>query len=299
MNLENTAIDGKESEIKIACIQFEPLFGQIKHNLEKSLRLIRKAANNRAGLIVLPELCNTGYVINSRSEAYNLAEEIPNGETTRSWIKIANENQIYLIAGIAELEGVNLYNSAVIIGPNGYIGTHRKLTLWNKERLFFEPGNLGNQVFNTKIGRLSALICYDMWFPEQWRNCALGGADIICCPTNWITIEGLPQDIKNFGVYIAQVEAHVNNIFVAVADRIGKERGCEFPGRSMIVNKDGCPIIGPIKNEEEIIYAEVNLSDARRKKFDNNFNAFLDDRRTDLWGPYIGKNDFRSQQSKT
>lgn len=281
---------GKESLVKVACIQFEPLFGQVERNVKKTLELINEAADNGATLIVLPELANTGYVFNTRAECYSLAEEVPNGPTTQEWMKVAKERELYIVAGITEREGINTYNSAVIVGPDGWIGTHRKVTLWNEEKMFFEPGNLGNQVFNTKIGRISAMICYDMWFPEQWRNCALGGADIVCCPTNWVTFEGLPNDIKNFGVYLAEAAAHSNNIFVAAADRVGTERGCPFPGRSLIVDRNGCPIVGPIGEDEETIYAEINLMDARRLNY-NEFNKVLRDRRDDLWGNYLGKDE--------
>jgi predicted amidohydrolase len=252
--------------------------------------MINEAADKGANLIVLPELCNTGYVFNTRAEAYSLAEPVPDGPTTEAWMKVAKERDLYIVAGITESEGIDLYNSAVVVGPDGWIGTHRKVTLWNEEAIFFEPGNKGNQVFHTKIGRISAMICYDMWFPEQWRNCALGGADIVCCPTNWVTFDGLPNDVKNFGVYLAEAAAHSNNIFVAAADRIGTERGCPFPGRSLIIDRNGCPLVGPIGDEEDIIYAEINLSDARRLNY-NEFNKVLDDRRIDLWGTYLGPDE--------
>ena len=164
---ETKRIPGKESEVKIASIQMEPIFGDKKGNLDKTLRMINEAADNGANVMVLPELCNTGYMFNSRAEAFSLAEEIPGGPATQAWIEAAKERGIYLAAGIAELDGDNLYNSAVLIGPDGYIGTHRKNCLWDEERMFFEWGDRGNQVFNTRIGRISLLVCFDMFFPEN------------------------------------------------------------------------------------------------------------------------------------
>jgi len=284
---EKNRILGKESPVKVACLQFEPIFGHVEDNVSKSLELINEAADNGAQVLVLPELCNTGYVFNSRKEAYSLAEYVPNGPSTEAWMKVAKERGLYIAAGLTEREGIDLFNSSVLVGPDGYIGTHRKLTLWNEEKLFFEPGNLGNQVFHTEIGRLSMMICYDMWFPEQWRNCAVGGADIVLVPTAWVTFDGLPNDVKNFGVYLGMAAAHSNGFFIAAADRIGTERGCPFPGRSIIIGNNGCPIVGPMGEEEGIIYADINLSDARRLNF-NDYNNPIRDRRVDIWGNMLG-----------
>ena len=87
-----------------------------------------------------------------------------------------------------------LYNSSVVIGPQGHLGTFRKVHLWNEENLYFEPGDVGYPVFKTPLGRIGTFICYDCWFPESFRLCALQGADIVCVPTNWVPIPG--QDPK-------------------------------------------------------------------------------------------------------
>lgn len=285
---EKERIPGRESVVKIASIQMEPAFGDKKANLDKTLRMINEAADNGAQIIVLPELCNTGYMFNSRAEAFSLAEEVPAGPTSQVWMKVAQERGLYIAAGITEREGNDLYNSAVFVGPEGYIGTHRKVCLWDEEKIFFEPGNLGNQVFHTPLGRISLLICYDMWYPEQWRNCALGGADIVLVSTAWIYYPNLPYGVGNLGVFLAITASLCNNIFVAVSDRVGTERGCKFPGNSLIVDQSGKPVAGPIGLEEEaVIYAEVNLSDARRKQWTHFANP-IKDRRIDLWGTYIG-----------
>lgn len=284
---EKKRVLGKESPVKVAAIQFEPIFGQVKDNVAKTLKLINEAADNGANVMVLPELCNTGYVFNSKEEAYSLAEAVPDGETTQAWMKVAKERHLYIAAGITEQDGIDLFNSAVLVGPNGYIGTHRKVTLWNEEKLFFEPGNRGNQVFHTEIGRLAMMICYDMWFPEQWRNCAVAGADLVLVPTNWVTFAGLPNDEKNFGIYLGMAAAHVNGFFVACADRVGTERGCPFPGRSLIIANNGVPIVGPIGDKPETIYADINLMDARKLNY-NDYNNPIRDRRVDLWGNMLG-----------
>lgn len=147
----------EETPVKIAYIQMEPVVGQKERNIRRSLDFIGEAASQGAKLIVLPELCNSGYVFESREEAFALSERVPNGETTRAWAGIAARHGSHIVAGICERDGESLYNSAVVIGPNGHIGTFRKVHLWNEENLFFKPGNLGFPVFKTLIGRIGTL----------------------------------------------------------------------------------------------------------------------------------------------
>lgn len=278
-----------ESVIKVACIQMEPIVGEKAKNVAHSIDLIRQAAAQGANLIVLPELCNSGYVFKDREEAFALSEAIPAGSTCQAWAEVAAELKVYVVAGINEQDGSTLYNSAVIIGPAGYIGTFRKVHLWNEENLFFEPGNLGFPVFKTEIGRIGSFICYDGWFPESYRLCALQGADIICVPTNWVPIPGQDQKREAMATILTMAAAHSNSVFVAAADRVGVERGQLFNGQSVIVSYTGWPVAGPASpDQEEIIYAEVNLADARRKRNWNEYNQVLRDRRTDVYDEMLG-----------
>jgi len=279
----------REAEIRIACIQMEPKVGRKKANVKKSLELLAAAANNGAKLAVLPELTNSGYVFESRDEAFDLAEEIPEGLTTQAWCDAAVDHGLYIVAGIAERDDNTLYNSAVIIGPAGYIGRFRKVHLWNEENLFFEPGNLGFPVFRTPIGRIGAMICYDGWFPEGHRLLALQGADLICIPTNWVPIPGQDSKREAMANILCMAAAHSNSVFIAAADRVGRERGQPFIGQSLIVSYTGWPVAGPASaKDEEIIYADVNLSDARRSRNWNEYNQVLRDRRSDLYDEMLG-----------
>ncbi len=278
----------QEAEIRIACVQMEPVVGEKDRNVRRSVEFIEAAADNGARLIVLPELANSGYVFETREEAFDLAEPVPGGPTCDAWIEVAAKRNIWLVAGIAERVDGALYNSAVIIGPDGYIGTFRKVHLWNEEALFFEPGNLGFPVFSTPIGRIGTFICYDGWFPESYRMCALQGADVICIPTNWVPIPGQDPDREAMANILVMGSAHSNSVFVAAADRVGMERGQPFLGQSLIASYSGWPIGGPASpTEEEIIYADVNLSDARRKRNWNEYNQILRDRRSDVYGDLL------------
>ena len=284
-----------EASVKIACIQMEPVVGRKEQNVERSLQLVEQATAQGARLIVLPELCNAGYVFESRAEAFALAEEVPQGPTCKAWMDIAQRHGAHLVAGISERLGDALYNAAVMIGPSGYVGTFRKVHLWGAENLFFEPGNLGFPVFKTPLGRIGTFICYDGWFPESYRLCALQGADIVCIPTNWVPIPGQDEKREAMANILCMAAAHANSMFVAAADRVGVERGQPFIGQSVIVAYTGWPIAGPASpDREEIIYAEANLADARRKRNWNEYNQVLRDRRIDVYDEMLGAKVNRS-----
>lgn len=278
-----------ESRIGIACIQMEPVIGDKEANVAASIARIREAAALGAALVVLPELANSGYVFGSRDEAFGLAEPVPDGPTTRAWAAVAAELGLHIVAGIAERAGDRLYNSAVVVGPQGHVGTFRKIHLWCDENLYFEPGDLGFPVFSTPIGRIGVAICYDGWFPETFRLCALQGADIVCVPTNWVPIPGQVEGQPAMSNVLHMAAAHANSMFIACADRVGVERGQPFIGQSLIVSYTGWPVAGPASpDREEILFAEVNLGDARRKRNWNDFNQVLRDRRTDVYGEMLG-----------
>ena len=176
-----------------------------------------------------------------------------------------------------------------LIGPDGYIGTFRKVHLWNEENLFFEPGDLGFPVFHTAIGRIGIAICYDGWFPETFRLCALQGADIVCVPTNWVQNPGQAQGREAMANILAMAAAHCNSIFIACADRVGSERGQPFEGQSLIVSYTGWPVVGPASRDtEDILIAEIELGEARRARNWNAFNQVLRDRRSDLYDEMLG-----------
>ena len=282
-----------ESVVKIACCQIEPRVGRKEENLEKTLRFAEEAADEGAIVILLPELANTGYVFNTRSEAFGLSEEVPGGETIRAWEELAMRRGVYLAAGMAEREGGRLYNSSVLMGPEGYIGKYRKLHLWNREKLFFEPGDLGLPVFHTPLGRLAMYLCWDMWFPELTRIYALQGVDLILNITNWVSAgRGREEEETRLTEAVCVALAHLNSVFIAAADRIGIERGQPFLGRSMIVSPSGELLAGPASHDqEETIFAVCNLVESRKRKRKTRLNHLMLDRRTDVYDTLLGYDD--------
>ena len=278
-----------EGQLRVACLQMEPRVGRKEANVARSVELIAQAAQAGAQLAVLPELCNSGYVFETRAEAYDLAEPVPDGPTCRAWMDAAHKHGIYIVAGIAERQDDRLYNSAAVLGPRGHIGTYRKNHLWSAENLFFEPGNLGVPVFHIGAGRIACAICYDIWFPEIFRLAALQGADLLCVATNWVPMPAQPDHLPVMANILVMGGAHSNSMFVAAADRVGVERGQPFLGNSLIVSHTGWPLAGPASlDREEMLLADLNLSDARRKRNLNEFNQLLRDRRTDLYDEMLG-----------
>ena len=191
LRVSRERIKGKESVIKVAAIQMEPRVGDKAGNVRQQLASIAEAATQGARLMVLPELGNTGYIFNTREEVADLAEEVPGGATCAAWIKACRRHKVYLCAGITERDGGRFFNTAALIGPEGFIGKYRKIHLWDEEKLFFEPGDLGIPVFHLPFGRVGVMICYDGWHPEVARILTLQGADIICDPTCWVLVPGI------------------------------------------------------------------------------------------------------------
>ncbi|GAA0234523.1 nitrilase family protein [Cryptosporangium japonicum] len=273
-----------DGTLRIACLQMRPDIGHPGNNLRRTLELCTTAADAGANLLVLPELCVSGYAFATVAEARNAAEAVPDGPSTTAWSAFCRDNDTYLVAGIAERVGDTLYNSSVVIGPGGHLGTFRKVHLWNRENLFFTPGDLGFPVFDTPFGRIATFVCYDGWFPESYRSCALQGADLICVPTNWVPIPGQADGSPAMATVLAQANAHSNSVYVAAADRVGVERGQPFIGQSVIVSYTGWPLAGPASAEDEqILYADLDLNAARAARAWNDFNDPIRDRRPEAY----------------
>lgn len=268
----------------VACVQMKPRFGDKAHNVQHSLRFVEQAAKQGARLVVLPELSNTGYAFATREEAFALAEPVAQSETIAAWSEACAHLRIHLVAGFTEREGPRLFNSAVVLGPQGLLATYRKLHLWGDEHLFFEPGDRGLVLVPTEFGRIAPLICYDGWFPEMYRLLAAQGADLVCMPTNWVPMPGQPEGSVAMANTLAMANAHANGLAIACADRVGTERGQPFIGRSLIVGADGWPLAGPASAEqEEILLARIDLHRGRRGRQLNAFNHVLRDRRGDVY----------------
>jgi len=258
--------------MKVGFVQMEPKLLDLNANLSKAEKLIGEAAKQGAKLIVLPELFDTGYNFETKEEVAEIAQQIPDGETTQFLVEQAREHEVFIVAGTAEKdERGKLYNSAVIVGPIGwgYIGKYRKIHLFYREKLFFEPGNLGFHVFNIGIAKVGIMICFDWFFPESMRTLALKGADIVAHPANLV----LP-----YAPRAMPIRSLENMVFSITANRIGEERGLKFIGMSQINSPKAEILLRASEDKEEVGIVEINVEDARNKKL-NEFNDIFKDRR--------------------
>ncbi len=259
--------------MKVAVYQFAPTFGAVGKNLR---RIEQELENVQVDLIVLPELCTTGYLFASMEEVGSMAEPVRGGETVRRLEALCQWKGFYLVAGMVESAENMFYNSAVLIGPNGWIGTYRKIHLFWKEKSWFTPGNLPFQVWNIGMARIGIMICFDWIFPESARTLALQGADIICHPANLV----LP-----YGPDAMVIRALENRVFSVTANRIGwEERGGKkltFIGKSQVTGVKG-EILLRMKEEEQIKMVDIDPALARNKKIIE-ANDLFQDRRPDLY----------------
>lgn len=275
---------GDAETVPVAVVQTEPVFGDVAGNLAGVTAAVTAAAEQGARLVVLPELCVTGYRFADRGEAMTLAEEVPSGPASRALVALAETLGIYLVAGVAERDREDLFNSAILAGPGGYVGRYRKVHLWDNENTIFTPGNVGLPVFDTELGRLGMLICYDAWFPEAFRCMALQGADVVCIPTNWVPIPGQQEDAPAMALSLCQAAAHVNSMHILAANRVGTERGQEFIGQSVVVGPTGWPLVDPAsRRTPHTLVATTALRSGRALRHWNRFNDPVADRRPEVY----------------
>ncbi len=258
-----------------------PEFGAVDRNRTRTLEFVRKHPS--ADVVVLPELATTGYMFKSRTELASLAES-RDGMTADFWERIAVEMGTWIVGGFAEMDGDSLYNSALVVSPDGVEGCYRKLHLWNEEKRWFEPGE-SVPTFETPFGRLGVQICNDLWFSELLIAQARAGVDLVAVPTNWVPgpSEGVRPGGWSMGVHRTVACANENRVFVACADRAGTERGQRFEGQSVIVDPNGVPLEGPAPSTGEcVLKVACDLEQAREKALTTRDDA-LADRRPDIY----------------
>lgn len=270
---------------KVACVQYEPVIGDVDGNLDRMEKHIRAAHAGGASVIVLPELADSGYVFNDKAELGRLAGAIPQGKSAMRFIAIARTLGVHIVSGLAERDDGTFYNSAILCGPEGYIGKFRKLHLWNREKLLFAPGDLGLPVFDTALGKIGIAICYDGWFPEIFRQMSLKGAELICIPTNWVPMPGQDRSVEPMANILHKAAAHSNVLYIACADRVGIERGQPFIGQSLIIGPTGRTIAGPAGYDtEQILSATVSPDELKTSRMLSELNDVIADRRPDVYG---------------
>ena len=259
--------------MKVVAVQWDCRFGDPEFNFNRAMELMEREPGD---IYVLPELCLSGYNFNDIREVEDLSEE-SRGNYARRFMDFSLERNCYISYGFAEKVSEGVYNSANLIGPDGLIGTYRKIHLFNRETLFFLPGDRSLKVYDTPIGKLGLMVCFDWFFPESARILALQGTELILHPSN-LVLSWCPDAMRYHALW--------NGVYTATSNRIGKEdrggRLIEYIGRSIIYSPQGELLAEASYEHEGACSAELVLSLAREKKL-NRYNDRIQSRQPEFY----------------
>jgi predicted amidohydrolase len=256
---------------RVAALQMLPVLFDVDANLAKIASLLSGVC---ADLIVLPELCTTGYVFGDKAELEAVAEQVPRGKSFVAMAELSRSLEASIVYGCAEKVRDKIFNSSVLINPDGSFFIYRKTHLFFREKLFFTPGDTGLQVYPAKGGiRIGMMICFDWQFPEAARILALKGAQVICHPSNlvlpWCQQAMLTRSLEN-------------RVYSITANRIGTETNGEntltFTGQSQIVSTIGDVLSRLSIDSEAVSVVEIDPGLADDKAVTPMNNAFSDRR---------------------
>ncbi len=261
--------------MRIGVVQFNPVFGAVARNIAKVISMVRE---HEADIWVLPELFATGYQFRGREEVVALSEELT-GPTLSTMADKAANFGCWFCGGFPERDGEQLYNSAFLVGPKGDLFVYRKVHLFDREKLCFDPGNLGFEVVTVGGVNIGLMICFDWIFPESARTLALKGAEVILHPSN-LVLAHCPEAMKT--------RALENGVYTFTANRIGTEQrisgeSLTYIGQSVAYSPRGEKLLQLNENEEATAVVEVPAHTSRDKQITERNNLF-DDRKTDLYG---------------
>jgi N-carbamoylputrescine amidase len=255
---------------------------------------VEVAAKKGAQIVCLQELFRSRYFCQSENQRnFKLSEPIP-GPTTEALGALACEREVVIVASVFERRSAGIYhNTAVVIDADGSIaGMYRKMHIPDDplyyEKFYFTPGDLGFPSFQTRYAKVSALVCWDQWFPEGARLAALSGAQILFYPTaiGWIPHEprAVAQQQRAAWELIQRSHAVANGVYVASVNRVGREGKIKFWGSSFVAGPFGELVAHGGGEREEIILAKCDLGkiEETRQSW-----PFLRDRRIDAYGALL------------
>lgn len=246
------------NQVKIALAQINCRVGDKMHNLQTMATYIAEAKKQKADIVLFPELSLTGYVVKDRT--YELAETIP-GPSTKKMEKLAKENNLHIIYGMIEksqkAKGV-VHNTAVLASPQGIVGQYRKMYLPThsvfEEKRYFRQG-YETPVFDTQIGKVGMIICYDLFFPEAVRILRLKGAELIAC------ISASPSVRRHYFEILTVARALENTAYLAYVNLVGIEDGLQFWGGSRLIAPNGRIITQAKYDEEDMVVGTIDYTD--------------------------------------
>ncbi|MBX9654605.1 carbon-nitrogen hydrolase family protein [bacterium] len=245
---------------RIAGAQIDVKFADIPHNLKRIEEVVRETSSQGAWLTVFPEAAISGYCFETLEEALPHSEPIP-GPATNRLTEICRSYDTRVIAGMLERDGDRIFNAVVLVGPDGVIGSYRKIHMpYLGVDQFATPGDRPFRVWQVGPLKIGMHICYDGSFPESARVMTLDGADLIVLPTNW------PPKSECASEHLANIRAHENIVYFMAVNRVGVERGFAFIGGSKIADPSGATLAEATGTDEKIFYADIDPEIARRKR---------------------------------
>ena len=281
---------------KVAAVQFNPEFMEFEKNIVGACAMVEEAAKNGAKLIVLPETAISGYIYRDLEQFLPYMDTVP-GKTTNALAKVTASYDCYVAIGIAEVDpdtGLT-YNAGALVGPKGYIGKYRKNGLNPSDILWFVPGNTGHPVFETELGRVTMIICYDDTYWEPARLSAVKGCDIIayiCCSDRVLPQLGIEASGNHSTIAAVQHQCAWNGLAMVASDRNNAETNpttgitVTYGGAASIWQADGERIAHAsstdftktMANKGSIIYGMIDPN-----RFDNDQKKTLALRRPELY----------------
>ena len=260
-------------------------------NVSNAEKLVRQAASEGAQIILIQELFESQYFcMDQKEELFELSKPFENHPTIKKFSELAKELKVVLPVSFFEKANRAHYNSVAIVDADGSVlGKYRKSHIPDgpgyQEKFYFNPGDTGFKVWNTKYAKIGVGICWDQWFPEAARSMVLSGAELLLYPT---AIGGEPEDdgFDSSDMWQRAMIGHSasNQIPVIASNRIGTEKGIDienyFYGRSFVTNHVGDKIAEGSRDKEEVLIGKINLSEAETLR--NVWGVFRD-RRPELY----------------
>ena len=284
------------AKTNIACVQMDCLLGQPAANRDKIIDQTRAAAERDANFVIFPECALTGYAFESLEEAVPFAERL-DGASSEALANVCRETGVYAAAGFIESDGGKFYNSVMLAGPEGLVGSYRKVHLpfLGIDR-FLSPGDRPFRVFELPFGKVGLNICYDISFPESSRVLKLLGAELIVLVTNW------PPGAWRSPEFVVNTRALENHLFYAAVNRVGNERGWQFIGRSKVVDCNGDTLAEAGSEAEELLIVPMELQEANKNHIVNVPGAYeidrLADRRPEMYRLISERRDSSVRQAR-
>jgi predicted amidohydrolase len=269
----------------IAGVQMDVKIGEVDRNLDAMIAQLAITRKAGASLTIFPECAATGYCFSSLDEVRQIAQPIP-GPNTETMTAACREFGAFAVFGMLESDGDKTFNAAVMVGPNGIVGSYRKVHLpFLGADQFVDFGDRPFAVHDAGDVRVGLNICYDSAFPESSRELTLLGADLVALPTNW------PPGAECVAAHVINTRAMENAIYYAAVNRVGHERGFDFIGGSRICGPSGETLATADHRDEVTLYAEIDPAKAREKRVTRvpGKHAIdrLADRRPEMYGDLV------------